>query len=167
MVFPLLIPHTSIPSQSEPAVLSHILFHVSQYIGILGIFLEVLMDILYGYDGVYINAELLLYFHNSSLFAVLTHFAAVYRDEHIGHLDITAAHDLRHYLTHSCTGSDNIFHQNDAIAAHRLVAYKVAAFAMVLLLLAVEEVGLVQIILQSQSRSCYSCQRDTLVSRVL
>ena len=29
------------------------------------------MDILYGYDGMYINAELLLYFHNSSLFAVL------------------------------------------------------------------------------------------------
>ena len=36
---------------------------------------------------------------------------------------------------------------------------------MVLLLLAVEEVGLVQIVLLSQSRSCYSCQRDTLVSR--
>ena len=51
----------------------------------------------YGDDGMYVDAELLLDFHDSGLAAVLAHLAAVDRDEHIR--DVTLAspqlHDRR------------------------------------------------------------------------
>ena len=136
---------------------------MGEHIGVLRVLLEVFVDILDGDDGMDIDAELLFNLHDGGLFAVGTNLTAVDRDEHIGDLGIGTGLDLGDDLPDSGTGGDDIFHQDDAVAVHRLIADHIAAFPVVLDLLAVEEVRLVQAILSGQGGGSSADQRNPLV----
>lgn len=68
-------------------------------------------------------------------------------------------------LAHGGAGGDDVFDDNNFIAVLRLVADEAAAFAVVFLFLAVEEVGLRDAILVIEGRGGGCGKRNTLVRR--
>ena len=120
------------------AILLHISIHQGQEMCVFLLICKVLTDILHGNERVDLDAELLADLHNGGLVRVLADLTAVYRNEHIGNLHICAALEHRHGLTDSGACGDYILDDDHAVAVLRLVADDIAAFAVVLGLLAVD-----------------------------
>ena len=123
------------------------------------------MDVRHGDDGVDVDAELLLDLHDGGLAGMLADLAAVDRDEHIRDAHLGSGLQDRNGLAHSGAGGDDVLDDDDAVAVLRLVADQGTAFAVVLGLLAVEEVGLVDVKVAGERPCCGGDQRDALVGR--
>lgn len=123
------------------------------------------MDVLDGDDSVDLDAELLVDLHDGGFAGNLAYLAAVDGDEHIVDFHIAAAVEDRHGLAHGGAGGDDVFDDNNFIAVLRLVADEAAAFAVVFLFLAVEEVGLRDAILVIEGRGGGCGKWNTLVRR--
>ena len=126
---------------------------------------KILTDILHGNERVDLDAELLADLHNGGLVRVLADLTAVYRNEHIGNLHICAALEHRHGLTDSGACGDYVLDDDNAVTVLRLVADDIAALAVVLGLLAVEEERLVDAVIAGQRTGNRGSKRDALVRR--
>ena len=147
------------------AILLHISIHQRQEMCVLLLICKILTDILHGNERVDLDAKILADLHNGGLARVLTDLTAVYRNEHIGNLHICAALEHRHGLTDSGACGDYILDDDHAVAVLRLVADDIAAFAVVLGLLAVEEERLVDTVIAGQRTGNRGSKRDALVRR--